>query len=137
MLTGLRPDKSYKFSAMKIDPNQPINYRQESVLCENGQVFLYDGSSTPLAELGHDESAFRKFCQSLDPNKCFIAALIPNDADRDVFFRAREVARSESLHLQATIDTPKRHRQMWENYKLVKQAASDQNKETGENHVRN
>lgn len=105
---------------MKIDPNLPLQLHQELVLCEDGSIFLFDGASTSQAALGDEESHFKKFCRSLDPNTCFISALIPNDADRDVFFRAREVAGEVGIHMQATVDTPESHRRLWENYKRAK-----------------
>jgi hypothetical protein len=71
--------------------------------------------------LGDEASAFRKFCRTLDPNKCFIVALIPDDADHDTFFRAREVANEVGLHMQAPVDTPERHRRLWESYRQMKQ----------------
>lgn len=105
---------------MKVDPNQPIEFTAECVLCEGGQVMLYDGSGAPLEQLGQEGNAFKKFCQSLDPNKCFIMGIIPDDADRDVFFRAREVASEIGLHMQALVDTPENHRSRWESYKKMK-----------------
>lgn len=110
---------------MRIDPNQPVDYHQECVCCEGGKILLFDGTSTEISELGLTESAFGEFCRSLDPNKCFIVAFIPNDADREVFFRAREVARDVGIHMQATIDTAERHRALWENYKTMKQYSSE------------
>ena len=106
---------------MKVDPNQPVDFRQECVLCEHDRVSLHDGSTTPRAELGNEESPFLIFCRSLDPNKCYIAAFIPDSADTEVFFRAREVAAGAGIHMQATVDTPERHRLMWERYKQMKQ----------------
>ena len=108
---------------MKVDPNQPVDFRQEAVLCERGGVVLHDGASTPASEVEEEESAFKRFCRSLDPNKCFIVAFIPDDADRHVFFAARESARSMGLHMQATVDTPERLRALWETYKTMKQYA--------------
>src|SRR2546423_1070286 len=106
---------------MKVDPNQPVDFRQEAVLCERGGVVLHDGTSTPASEVEDEESAFKRFCRSLDPNKCFIVAFIPDDADRHVFFAAREAARGLGLHMQATVDTPERLRALWETYKTMKQ----------------
>lgn len=111
---------------MKIDPNQPVEFRQECVLCEDGQVVLFDDSRTPEAELDREESAFQKFCRSLDPNKCFISAFIPNDSDKGVFFKAREVALSVGLHMQATVDTPERHRTLWDRYQTMKRLPSEE-----------
>lgn len=108
---------------MQVDPNQPLNYRQECILCEDGKVILHDGSSTSLAELEHETSAFKQFCHSLDPNKCFIVAFIPNDADKNVFFRAREVAGEIGLHMQAPVDFPEKHRSQWEMYTKMKRYA--------------
>ncbi|HET6978681.1 MAG TPA: hypothetical protein VFI24_20285 [Pyrinomonadaceae bacterium] len=106
---------------MKIEPNHTVDFRQECVLCEEGKVFLFDNSNTGIADLSAEDSSFRKFCQSLDPNRCFILALIPNDNDKEVFFEARQVADEVGLHIQATVDTPERHRALWENYKNMKQ----------------
>jgi hypothetical protein len=105
---------------MKVDPNQPIEFQMECVLCEGGKVILADDSCTPLPQLINEHSAFKKFCQSLDPNKCFIAAIIPDDTDNDVFFKAREVANEIGLHMQALVDTPENHRKQWRYYKESK-----------------
>jgi hypothetical protein len=105
---------------MKIEPNHTVDFRQECVLCEEGKVFLFDDSNTGIADLGAEDSSFRKFCQSLDPNRCFILALIPNDDDKEVFFKARRVADEVGLYVQATVDTPESHRALWESYKHMK-----------------
>jgi len=115
---------------MKIDPNQPIEYRVEYILCEGGKAVLYDGGSTALDELERDGSAFQKFCRSLDPNKCFIEALIPNDADRQVFFRARDAAQKIGMHMQAPVDTPERLYRRWKDYLKSKQYADAKEKES-------
>lgn len=109
---------------MKIDPNQPVDFRQEAVLCERGDVVLHDGARTPAAQAGEEAGAFKRFCRTLDPNKCFVVAFIPDDADRHVFFAAREAANEVGLHMQATVDTPERLRALWENYRTMKQYAS-------------
>ncbi len=106
---------------MKIDPNLAVDMHTEYVLCERGQVSLHDGSATARAELGQETSAFTKFCRSLDPNKCFIVALIPEETDKQVFFRAREVASELGIHMQAPVDTPERLRSQWEAYRQMKQ----------------
>lgn len=114
---------------MKIDPNQPIEYRVEYILCEGGKAVLHDGSSSTLDELERDGSAFQKFCRSLDPNKCFIEALIPNDGDRQVFFRARDAAQKIGMHMQAPVDTPERLYRRWKDYLKSKQYADAKEKE--------
>jgi len=115
---------------MKIDPNQPIEHRVEFILCEGGKIVLHDGGSSALDELERDGSAFQKFCRSLDPNKCFISALIPNDADRQVFFKAREAAKKSGIYMQALVDTPERHYKMWKDYIKSKQYADANEKES-------
>ncbi len=109
---------------MKIEPNGYIGQHAEYVLCEVGQVVLHDGARVPIAELGSGENAFTQLCRSIDPNKCFIVAIIPNDADRDVFFKAREVASGAGIHMQATVDTPERLRGTWESYRESKRLRS-------------
>ena len=105
---------------MKVDPNQPIEFSAECILCEAGYVELYDGARTPLAQLGDESSVFYSFCQSLDPNKCMLTAVIPDDSGKAVFFKAREIANQIGLYMQALVDTPERHRTRWESYKKVK-----------------
>ncbi len=109
---------------MKIEPNGYIGQQAEYVLCEVGQVVLHDGARVPMADLGIGENAFTQLCRSIDPNKCFIVAIIPNDSDRDVFFKAREAASGAGVHMQATVDTPERLRGTWENYKESKRHRS-------------
>ena len=109
---------------MKIDPNLPIGLAQELVLCEDGRVVLHDGSSTALAQLADEAASFLRFCRALDPNRNFLVALIPDDRDRPVYFRAREVAREAGLHMQAPVDTPERHHAMWKTYRSHKQTLS-------------
>jgi hypothetical protein len=108
---------------MKVDPNQPIEFQAEWVLCEGGKVILADDSNTPLPQLIDEHSAFKKFCQSLDPNKFFITAIITDDANNNVFFKAREVANEIGLHMQALVDTPENHRRQWKYYKESKRYA--------------
>ena len=106
---------------MKVDPNQPVDYQAECLLFDMGEVVLHDDSRTPRALLEDEESAFQQYCRSLDPNKCFLMAIIPHDADRDVFFEAREVAARLGLHMQAMVDTPESHRSRWQVYKKSKE----------------
>jgi hypothetical protein len=108
---------------MKVDPNNPIGQYAEYVLCQAGAVVIHDGERTPREALGTAGSAFERFCRSLDPNRCFIIALIPDDADRDVFFTAREVCRGIGPHMQAPVDTPDHHNAQWSNYLAAKRAA--------------
>lgn len=109
---------------MKIDPNRPVNLIQVCVLCADGQVVLHDGKTSPPDELDREGSAFRELLRKLDPNRHYITAFILDDADRDVFFRAREVARqSGGRHMQATVETPDRQRSLWESYKTMKRMA--------------
>jgi hypothetical protein len=109
---------------MKIDPNSAVEMRTEYVLCEGGRVLLHDGSSTARDELGTAGNGFDAFCRSLDPNKCFIVALIPDDGDRAVYFRAREIASGIGIHMQAPVETPLRLRSQWDNYCRMKQLPS-------------
>jgi hypothetical protein len=113
---------------MKIDPNFAVQLKAEHVLCSGLAVVLWDGQVVPEKLLDEDHGAFAGFCRSLDPNRCYIAACIPDDSDRPVFFRAREVARRRGLHMQASVDTPEHHRQQWQAYCDAKrrQAASVQ-----------
>ena len=90
-------------------------------MCQGGGVELFDGSRTEGHRLAEPDSAFHRFCSALDPNKCFISALIPEDADRHVFFAARDVASSIGIHMQSTVDTPERHRSLWQRYQEMKQ----------------
>src|SRR2546423_1260064 len=106
---------------MKVDPNQPVDFRQEAVLCERGGVVLHDRASTPASEDEEEESVFKRFSRSPAPTKCSLAPSSPGAAVRHVFFAARESARSLGLHMQATVDTPERLRALWETYKTMKQ----------------
>lgn len=105
---------------MKIDPNQAVNFRAEMILCEGGQVALPGGETTRESELADPASAFHRWCAQLDPNQCFIQALIPADADRSVFFRARDVAEQIGVHMQAPVDTAQRLRTIWREYVRMK-----------------
>jgi hypothetical protein len=108
---------------MKIDPNQPILLIRECVLCQDGRVLLHDGRSTPEADLDHEGNAFRDFCGSVDPNRAFIAAFIPEDTDREVFFRARNVALQMGRHMQSTVETPEQQIKHWAHYVAAKRTA--------------
>ncbi|MFH1861797.1 MAG: hypothetical protein ABH878_03195 [bacterium] len=105
---------------MKVDPNEPINKKVEHVLCRQGSVHTYDGSSTPAAQLNSESNAFKAFCQSLDPNTCFIIAIVPDHADDELFFKARDVARQIPIHMQAGIERPEDAMTIWEHYKRRK-----------------
>jgi hypothetical protein len=106
-------------ATVKVDPNQAVDLQQEFILCAEGCVACHDGSRTPLADLD-GANAFRDFCSSLDPNKCYIVALLTSEADREVYFRARDVARRLGVHMQAPVETPERVREMWEAYVSLK-----------------
>ncbi len=106
---------------MKIDPNQTIESHPEYVLCEKGCVVLASEQTTQHAALAQPGSAFTTFCESLDPNRCFIIALIPDDADRDVFFTAREIAQDIGVHMQAIVEKPEIQRRRWAAYLQAKQ----------------
>lgn len=106
---------------MKIDPNTDIERGHEMVLCEGGSIRLFSGERTSVADLGSSKSAFQAFCRSLDPNKSFIVALVPEDADRPVFFKARDVSRTFGIHMQAPIDTAESARATWADYVQSKQ----------------
>ena len=107
---------------MKVDPNLAVGVIQECVLCDDGRIVMYDGSVATREDLNDPDGAFLRFCGTLDPNRCYIRAVIPNDADRPLFFEAREVARSAGLHMQSSLETPERHRAMWNAYVQSKQA---------------
>ena len=101
---------------MIVEPNSPIDYVQEYILCEEGAVQTVDGRITPLDDIDRDGSGFKELCKGMDPNKGFIIALVPKDEDRPVFFRAREVARDIGLHMQGTLERPDTQRVQWETY---------------------
>lgn len=101
---------------MKIDPNSDVDRSHEMVLCERGHVRLHTGEQTPASELGRESSAFQRFCRALDPNRTWILALVPDDADRPVFFRAREACRPIGIHIQAPVETAEAMRTTWNEY---------------------
>ncbi|BCG62929.1 MAG: hypothetical protein methR_P0608 [Methyloprofundus sp.] len=105
---------------MNIDPNISIEHQSAYVLCEQGKVLLHNGSSISQLTLQDENSAFIHFCRSLNPNKCFISALIPDDADKNVFFKARDVAHAEGIHMQANVDRPEQLRKVWGDYLIYK-----------------
>jgi hypothetical protein len=109
---------------MKVDPNRDVGMTQEYILCEGGRVVLHDGSSTERSQLSAEDSAFQKFCSTLDPNRCFIVALIPDDADRSVFYRARELAAQRHIHMQSPVDTKEHLMGLWRRYRQMKQSAA-------------
>lgn len=108
---------------MRIDPNSAVGYNAAYVLCRAGTLILHDGRSTPRSDLDDGRSAFQEFCRQLDPNRYFVIALVPDDADRDVFFAARSVARDLGVHMQAPVETPEAQYSLWETYQRAKQAA--------------
>ena len=116
---------------MKIDPNQSVAYQAEMVLCREGGVRLHDDRFTPLDQLAQPDSAFHQWCSQLDPNRCFINAMIPDDADRPVFFRAREVASKAKIHMQAQVDTPENLLTLWQNFRQMKATPNAAEKEAG------
>ncbi len=101
---------------MKVEPNEAVDFHQVSILCESGYVMLPDGGRTAASDLGSPQSDFQVFCRALDPNRCFLGALVPNDEDREVFFAARDAVEPLGLHAQATIDRPASLRERWKNY---------------------
>lgn len=105
---------------MIVDPNEAVAKQIEYVLCEDGSVELHDGTRTPEETLSDPESAFRRFCRSLDPNRTFIVALVLNDTDREVFYKARTTAGQDGIHMQAPLDTPEQHRAMWARYRATR-----------------
>ncbi len=110
---------------MIVDPNEAVSQEVEYVLCEDGDAVLHNGARTPLAQLSDPESAFRRFCRSLDPNKTFILALVLDDADREVFYQAKAAAKQDGLHVQAPLDRPETLRAQWSNYQATRPAASE------------
>lgn len=108
---------------MKIDPNRDIELSHELVLCQSGAVVLHTGERTALGDLERADSPFQRFCRGIDPNRCFIVALVPEDSDRAVFFRARDLAQAMGVHMQAPIDTPENARQSWAQYVESKASA--------------
>jgi hypothetical protein len=107
---------------MIVDPNSAVGSQIEYVLCDEGSVELHDGSRTPREALSEPESAFRRFCRSLDPNRTFIVALVLGDSDREVFYEARTIADQDGLHMQAPLDTPEHHRAIWAQYQATRRA---------------
>jgi len=101
---------------MKIDPNSAI-LRQECVLIEGGEIVLADGGVTTAADLGRPDNPFRAWLGKLEENLCYVAAFIPDDADRDLFYQARDVARGAGRHMQATVDPPDEQRRRWALYR--------------------
>jgi hypothetical protein len=116
---------------LKVDPNQPVDLHHEMILCDGGCVELADGARIALSELDSQDNALAGFCRSLDPNKCFIVAMIPSEADREVFFKARQVASGMGIHMQAPVEEPDKCRRMWEQHVLVRRMAGDSSEEPG------
>jgi hypothetical protein len=106
---------------MKVDPNKSVNTSYELVLCERGAIRCFDGSVTVMEDLDTPHLAFRELIKSLDPNKTFILALLPEEADRPVYFAARDVSQSCGVGMQAEVETPERCHALWESYCRTKQ----------------
>jgi hypothetical protein len=111
---------------MRVEPYS-VPMLVEFIWCENGRVELYDGSSTPTESLPSKDSSFMRFCKGLDPNRYYISALVPQEgphaeANRDLFFRARDAARSVHIHMQAQIEPREALQRFWEHHKLMKKA---------------
>lgn len=125
---------------MRVDPNVSL-MKTEYILCNGGRIELYDGSISHSNELAETSSSFRKFCESLDPNECFIVALVPSlqdkndpnyDIDRELFMAAREAAKSIGIYMQSnSIDSVNAVWGTWENYKKMKQFESVKDIEEG------
>ncbi len=113
---------------MKIDPNLPVDMHSELILCEGGKIVLHDGTAAAQAELDREGGPFLRFCGALDPNRCFLVALILDDADKTVFFKAREVAGEKGIHVQAPVDTPARLRAQWDAYLRLKRTGPQERK---------
>ena len=105
---------------MFVDPNQNINTAVEHVLIEGGALTLHDGAVITADQLAAGNSAFHRFCQSLDPNLCFIAVFVMSNADESLFYAARDVARKIGIHCQAGLEKPENMRQQWQNYLFMK-----------------
>lgn len=109
---------------MKVDPNQAVNLHHEVVLCEGEGVTVPGGEHTAHDALSDPDSPFGRFCRTLDPNRCYLVALVPDDADRVAYFRAREAARAAGIHMQAPVETPETLRSIWEAYLQSRRAAA-------------
>lgn len=103
---------------MKIDPNQAVNLRAIHVLCRGGAIHLPDGRSVPASALAA-ENAFAELCRSLDPNTSYIAAFLPDHGDADTFYRARDVAGANKVHMQATVERAEFQLERWNHYKSI------------------
>ena len=112
---------------MKVEPNLAVGMHEEYVLCEAHSICTYDGKHTSAAAISDPGSALMQFFNSLDPNKAFVVALIPDDANRELFFTARDVAQSCGLHMQATVERPEQYVNIWQNYIASKNAPSARN----------
>jgi hypothetical protein len=109
---------------VKVEPNLAVGMIQEYVLLERGAILTFDGGRTTAADVGNPRSAFARFVASLDPNRCFIIALIPDDSDRDLYFAARDVASAAGMHMQAPVERVSQQRQVWDHYLVSKRSAS-------------
>ena len=105
---------------MKVDPNTSIQMEQEHVLCRIDGVELFTGEIVPVEDLDNPAGLFKKFCDSLDPNICFISAFVPDRAADEVFYKATEIAMKNGIHMQSNIIKPEVQENRWHNYKIIK-----------------
>jgi hypothetical protein len=106
---------------MKVEPNIAVGMRQEVILCEPGQVVLHNGTTIAQSKLGDAGGAFIRFLKTLDPNKSFILGLvdIENAAGKAVFYRAKEVARQNGIHMQGDVSPYSEQLALWQHYKQM------------------
>jgi hypothetical protein len=103
---------------MIIEPNEAIQMSAEHVLCDERAIHLADGDKISEDDLASVDNAFVRFCQTVDPNRCFIIAHVPYQKDHPTYLIARDVARRCGRHMQADIDTAERHYELWRTYKV-------------------
>lgn len=106
---------------MIVDPNTDIGMQPHFVLCQQGHLERKGAPPFPEEDLGSPEGPFLLWLRSLDPNRTFLIALIPDRADEGVFFRAREIAASCGIHMQAPVETSGVLRARWEAYLRVEE----------------
>lgn len=87
-------------------------------MCRDGSVEMDDGVKVSLAELNSSGNAFERFCKTLDPNTCYIGAYLPFRADEEVFYRARDLASSLGVHMQATVEKADTQIRYWDHYRM-------------------
>lgn len=116
---------------MLVDPNKPINATVEHVLVEADHIELFDGRRVSARDMESADNAFVEFCRELDPNRCFISAFLAEDGARDIFFQARDAASKEGIHMQATVEEPTKHRQMWHVYRKAKAYSTVESEDEG------